>query len=1686
MSFMNDESGSDEDDSDKEESTLESIEGNDEDSSSSEKEGSSVISAGCNDIEYTHKDADVLLNIHDQLDLDKLQKMKRFFIADDDTSGAYAELDMKQFSDALRSVLPDSEELTDEDLGLLFMKIDANGSGDIDWDEFTGFLLQLDEGNRNMAAAAQMSDLKPLPGTQRAGAGEHTGQHRDMIEKFNFSISAYVTCSRDGTIKFWHKGTFAHFRTIRHLDAMKAAYEIIIMGGKGREVEGNGRRVCSAPVNRAVKSMKSAWVYDIQQMPLSNRIAAACFDRTVSFYDMLTGEFVCRIGGLRSSPTCVDCVEIGANEQQVIFGDLDGVLHVWSFGKHFYIPGLQDTREPADLNGNYSLPMHSGAISCVGYVADLNATVTCGMDGKVHFFDLMKRRVTRTFGGHVERPIFAFAYSKRHRFVVSAGLGRVVVFWNSYTMHVLARRDGHGATVRHCLVDDRSDRVITISADKAVRCWDSATFRCIQSFKDHRMHRPDDTISAALWDHSRSSLVLAGNRLGVWKNKGAIQTSKHTHEAPVTAALYNSHFHQVVSGDAFGNVHVWLIETGLLAFRFGKAHGTSKISCMGFDASGRRLLTGANDGTVKMWNFNNGKELRLLQSGAGARGKGEKKNVGNERNEVSGLVWCRDGKGSENESLDIVATCSWDQQVRVFAMDPGHHTHFAAQQHQCGGQAANVTVPSRVFPGEDRPLQEQEGRHGASTRGKSARMGGGGSSWKDGGEGGSGGTTGPGKGHSADILAIAHCGHQQVATAGFDGQILIWATESGKAKFSMKPSDHEVSKVDELSSIGGLTSVARLMLKQRKKMGDNVDRDSVDSGGYLDRMEILLAEDASVSRISWDGREYFAEERIGGSDDGSGTGQAANVATDHELEDGSAAKGAETPAAEAAAETTTTGPKASAQEMSVISEEKTAAGDDSVDAEDTNGVRKSSSEPRKGGALSSPDTDTATAKSSTVPLTMLPTAATVEAGDGSPAGAPATGVGNGAVPPIPSGPRASAGSEASGMLLRGILRQPETAATASQSGNRKDTAPGDSSDKGDQKSRSGRGRQTPQGAGSESNAAEKGSRSARSKDDDVAKKANIQNKKDGVIEELLESTVSHAVDCLIYIRCHGVLCSGTASGELHFWDASSGEFIFGVAARHPNNPGLTAMSSNEGSLEGGDGGGVKPDTSEGLSGSVDASRGGSPATTAVGGGAPAVASGSADLMLYTACEEGFVKTWRVGDITEHAYQTGLRTRPKPPRKVGGGRAGKGSSGEAAAPSASPFADNQAMPQISLLQPMHQWLAHKTAVTYVDGGNFRGKLDLLITAGDDCYVHVWTVGGAHVGTFGQPTAWSLGSRATWREPTDQALCSTYGQNRAGEGDEQSSSITSSTAATTTTTGEQESKATSQGGSKRLRRNATKLGKATSTTASEGENELQQTSRKPENSQARISQDRDLEKERQEAERYQEKRYYIASQNRVQRKLLRGRLSAFCVSRDYYKKEKIQEASQILSETVKKASVHPQLSSMRNGLSRNRITSILRNTYNQVSFQLQLHKHEDVHERAEVTLTRRKSSRRAKAGSNAASNQPHTRQGGTNYSSSRTVTAGVATPRTVSRATAAEDVAGGSMKPIEDAAVPRGDSQEGGGARGGSRGGGGGVFAGSAESSSKDHKGGVRPAVPADPPSSSAAGARHFRRASTAGG
>ena len=51
---------------------------------------------------------------------------------------------------------------------------------------------------------------------------------------------------------------------------------------------------------------------------------------------------------------------------------------------------------------------------------------------------------------------------------------------------------------------------------------------------------------------------------------------------------------------------MWNVTNGQRDGRFTRAHPDSRITAMTFDSLERRLITGAYDGTVRMYNHNNG------------------------------------------------------------------------------------------------------------------------------------------------------------------------------------------------------------------------------------------------------------------------------------------------------------------------------------------------------------------------------------------------------------------------------------------------------------------------------------------------------------------------------------------------------------------------------------------------------------------------------------------------------------------------------------------------------------------------------------------------------------------------------------------------------------------------------------------------------------------------------------------------------------------------------------------------------------------------------------------------------------------------------------------------------------------------------------------------------------------------
>jgi hypothetical protein len=110
-------------------------------------------------------------------------------------------MDMDGFKQAFGKVL--GEGLTEEQMGLLFMQVDANTDNRVDWDEFSSFMLLRAERQSKMKEEADIQ-LFEVPNNMLSFPKIQT-RHRDAIVSTIFmqNPNRFITCSREGTVCFW-------------------------------------------------------------------------------------------------------------------------------------------------------------------------------------------------------------------------------------------------------------------------------------------------------------------------------------------------------------------------------------------------------------------------------------------------------------------------------------------------------------------------------------------------------------------------------------------------------------------------------------------------------------------------------------------------------------------------------------------------------------------------------------------------------------------------------------------------------------------------------------------------------------------------------------------------------------------------------------------------------------------------------------------------------------------------------------------------------------------------------------------------------------------------------------------------------------------------------------------------------------------------------------------------------------------------------------------------------------------------------------------------------------------------------------------------------------------------------------------------------------------------------------------
>ncbi|MEV6114132.1 TIR domain-containing protein [Streptomyces sp. NPDC052109] len=337
-------------------------------------------------------------------------------------------------------------------------------------------------------------------------------------------------------------------------------------------------------------------------------LATGSADGTVRLWDPVSGRCLRR---LEIHPKGVWPVVLDAEGLLLATGDADGVVTVW------------DTASGAAL---HRLPGHTGPVYTVAFAPDDATLVTGDATAVVRLWDLTTGRLAGELPGH-RNAVYRARFSPDGTLLATGDRGDdwrdgTVRVWDLATRTVRHEFTGHSGRVYTLDFHPGGRFLVSGDTDGEVRLWDLAAggsaglLGGCSGAVYQVLFDPDGTLLAAgdsagvvrLWriDPAADPVAVPLNRQPA-EHRGSVWVCKFRPHGDTPAQGPGS---LLVTGGNDGVVRLWEPATGQ-GRRILRGHGR-RIGTLSFSADGSLLAAGGNDGVVRVWHSGSGRRLREL------------------------------------------------------------------------------------------------------------------------------------------------------------------------------------------------------------------------------------------------------------------------------------------------------------------------------------------------------------------------------------------------------------------------------------------------------------------------------------------------------------------------------------------------------------------------------------------------------------------------------------------------------------------------------------------------------------------------------------------------------------------------------------------------------------------------------------------------------------------------------------------------------------------------------------------------------------------------------------------------------------------------------------------------------------------------------------------------------------------
>ncbi|XP_017758918.1 PREDICTED: WD repeat-containing protein on Y chromosome [Eufriesea mexicana] len=526
-------------------------------------------------------------------------------------------MNMSQLYDAFKSIL--HIKMLQDEFKVLFKKMNSKRDGNVTWNEFISYLL-VEFQKKDTTLQWQILKL-PITGAPQILKSHHrTAIHKIMFcpevlpdRTASFHRGSYLTVTKEGIINYW---------------SLDLEYE--------RSAQS---------VNPCLK-VQQTLITDMIVMPDVQVVCTSSTECDLRFYDTVAKKFDLRImiSGLESAVICMDYYfsKNIKEDSYIVLGDMNGSVNVMSFNPMERGPFKHEPQRDTlfiryesilkgELKGMKILEfrnVHTDWVKQVAYYESLRAFMSSSRcsNCSLLFSDLTGARTQYRF--KINMGISCFTFCEEGQLLVTGGPDCIVRVWNPF----VTRRpsnifQGHRAAICALIVQDAGKRVYSLSKDRCIKVWNVLAQSCIQTYNGLPSELGEHISMTIVYNILNRKMIIASSIIAVIVCDPIVSTGLDS---------------CIIIWDPWLGNRLYLVTHAHSRFLYGQFHDI-EITAACFDESEHLLVTGARDGTLKMWNFNTGTCLRNMALETQC--------------EVTSLIWL------ENRIL----CSSWNRQVVEFA-----------------------------------------------------------------------------------------------------------------------------------------------------------------------------------------------------------------------------------------------------------------------------------------------------------------------------------------------------------------------------------------------------------------------------------------------------------------------------------------------------------------------------------------------------------------------------------------------------------------------------------------------------------------------------------------------------------------------------------------------------------------------------------------------------------------------------------------------------------------------------------------------------------------------------------------------------------------------------------------------------------------------------------------------------------